>query len=367
MNNENRLTARQLMILVLLFSVGTTILVVPTVLAADAKQDAWIPGLVGVGVGLIFLWLYGTLAKKYPGYTLFDINDLVLGKWLGRMVTFFLVFAATVLSAQVLHYIGAFMTRQIMPTTPIQAINVLMITFVIIGAKSGVIVLGRTAEIFFPWILLLLFLFVIFLIPQAHVKNIMPIGEAGFTAIARASMVIVSFSYFPIILTLCLIATDAQFPSKITKAFIYGGIASGVIMFVIALLSILVLGADQSARHLYSTYALAKKISVGNFLQRIEVTVAFLWFISIYFKLTLYFHVIIKGLSSLFQLRNYKSLSTPTGIIVTVLSLVVYPNTAYDHHWDELTWLPLALCFGLIHPVLLLGISYLRGKYSRDV
>ncbi|WP_173186339.1 GerAB/ArcD/ProY family transporter [Paenibacillus alginolyticus] len=127
----------------------------------------------------------------------------------------------------------------------------------------------------------------------------------------------------------------------------------------------MVMGPDQSSRQVYATYALAKKISVGNFLQRIEVTVAFLWFISIYFKLTLYFHVAIKGIASLFQTPNYKSFTTPIGFIVTVLSLVVYPNVAYTHQWDILTWVPLTFCFGFVYPLLLIGLSYMRSKKDK--
>ncbi|MFD0696964.1 endospore germination permease [Paenibacillus sp. GCM10027628] len=362
MNNEKTITARQLMILIFLFSLGTSILVVPTLLAAETKQDAWISGLAGVGIGLLFLWFYVKLAKKFPGCTLFDIHNLVLGKWLGTVVTLFFVLVGAVISAQVLFYIGAFMTTQIMPTTPIQAIHILMITFVIIGAKTGVIVLGRTAEIFFPWILLLFFLLVIFVSPQSHLINLLPIGEAGILSNARASLMIVVYSYFPIVFTLCLISKDTQFPMRFSKSFIYGGMLSGGIMIIIVLLGILVLGSDQSSRQVYSTYALAKKISVGNFLQRIEVTVAFVWFISIYFKLTLYFHVMLRGIAALFRSQNYKALSTPAGIIVAVLSLVVYPNVAYIREWDEQTWIPLALYFGGVHPVLLLGLGYLRGK-----
>lgn len=365
MNNENILTARQLMILIILFSVGTTILVVPSMLAAETKQDAWISGLMGVSIGLLFLWMYVKLAKMYPDYTLFDMNEIVFGKWLGKAVTLFLVFIAVVISAQVLYYIGTFMTTQIMPTTPIQAINILMITFVILGTKLGVVVLGRTAEIFFPWILLLFFLLVIFVTPQAHFKNLLPIGEASIMSITRASIFMIVFSYFPIIFTFCLISSDAKFPKGFSKSFLYGGIGSGILMIVIVLLSILVMGPDQSSRQVYATYALAKKISVGNFLQRIEVTVAFLWFISIYFKLTLYFHVAIKGIASLFQTPNYKSFTTPIGFIVTVLSLVVYPNVAYTHQWDILTWVPLTFCFGFVYPLLLIGLSYMRSKKDK--
>ncbi|NOU89156.1 GerAB/ArcD/ProY family transporter [Paenibacillus sp. LMG 31460] len=362
MNNENVLSARQLMILIIFFSVGTTILVVPSMLAAETKQDAWISGVMGVGIGLLFLWMYVKLAMMYPDYTLFDMNEHVLGTWLGKTVTLFIVFIAIVLSAQVLFYIGSFMTRQIMPTTPVQAIHILMITFVIIGSKLGVVILGRTAEIFFPWILLLFILLVIFVTPQTHYNNLLPIGETSMMSITRASIFMIVYSYFPIIFTICLISRDAKFPKQLTKSFLYGGIVSGSMMIIIAFLSIMVMGPDQSSRNVYATYALAKKINVGNFLQRIEVTVAFLWFITIYFKLTMYFHVAIKGIASLFHIQDYKSLSTPTGVIVAVLSLLVYPNAAYTRQWDTLTWVPLAFCFGFLYPVLLIGLSYLRGK-----
>ncbi|MDD9268960.1 endospore germination permease [Paenibacillus sp. GCM10023248] len=366
MNNENSLTARQLMILVFLVAVGTTVLVVPSLLAMESKQDAWIAGIAGVAIGLLFIRMYVRLAKMFPAQSLFDMNETVFGKWLGKAFTLLYVFIAAVISAQVLFYIGAFMTTQIMPTTPIQSIHILMITFVIIGAKLGVIILARTAEIFFPWMVLLLILLFICVTPQADVINLLPIGEASLMSIARSSYYIVVFSYFPIAFVLCLITNQVKLPVRFSKAFTYGGITSGVVLVLITLFSIIVMGPDQSSRQIYATYALAKKISVGNFLQRIEVTVAFLWFISIYFKLTLYFNAVLQGIASLFRLQNYKAFATPTGLIITVLSLLVYPNVAYSHHWDEFTWIPLATCIGFIHPALLIGVGYLRKKMTNN-
>lgn len=366
MNNESTLTARQLMIFIFLVSLGTTILVVPSILAAESKQDAWITSIVAVSVGLLLIWMYVKLAQMFPAMTLFDMNEQVLGKWLGKAVTLFYIYMMFVLSAQVLFFIGTFMTTQIMPTTPIQSMHILMITFTVIGTKLGVIILGRTAEIFFPWILLLFFLLVIFVAPQSHLTNLLPIGEANFISIARPAMFMIVYSFFPLAFTVCLISKEVKFPARFAKSFFYGGITSGIIMILLTLLGILVMGADQSSRHVYATYALAKKISVGNFLQRIEVTVAFVWFISIYFKLTFYFHVTLKAISSLFQLQNYKSLATPAGLIVIVLSLMVYPNVAYIHEWDQLTWVPLGICFGCLHPALLITIGYLRRKKVKN-
>ncbi|MDU0202479.1 GerAB/ArcD/ProY family transporter [Paenibacillus sp. MAH-36] len=366
MNNESTLTARQLMIFIFLISLGTTILVVPSILTAQSKQDAWIAGTTAVCAGMLFIWMYVKLVRMYPDMTLFDMNEYVLGKWFGKAVTLLYIYIMFIISAQVLFYIGAFMTTQIMPTTPIQSIHILMITFTVIGAKLGVVILARTGEIFFPWIVLLFFLLVVFVAPQSNMKNLLPIGEASFISIARPAMFMIVYSFFPIVFILCLTSKEARFPARFAKSFFYGGITSGVMMIIITLLGILVMGADQSARHVYATYALAKKISVGNFLQRIEVTVAFLWFISIYFKLTLYFHVTLKAVASLFQLQNYKSLATPTGLIVIVLSLMVYPNVAYIHEWDQHTWVPLGLFFGCLHPGLLIIIGYMRRKKVKN-
>ncbi|MGW9530536.1 GerAB/ArcD/ProY family transporter [Paenibacillus terrae] len=47
-----KISSRQLLILTILFTIGTAILVIPSVMAATAKQDAWIGALVGVGAGL---------------------------------------------------------------------------------------------------------------------------------------------------------------------------------------------------------------------------------------------------------------------------------------------------------------------------
>ncbi|NEW06636.1 endospore germination permease [Paenibacillus sp. SYP-B3998] len=362
MNNANTLTSRQLMIMIILFSVGTTILVVPTLLVVEAKQDAWISGLAGISVGMILLWLYVKVGKRFEGANLFQINEIVLGKWLGMGINLLFASLSTVLGAQVLFYIGIFMTTQIMPTTPIQAIHILMITIVVIGVKLGITNLARTAEIFFPWIVLFFFLLLIFIMPQVHVQNMLPVGEASMKSIIRATSFIVSYSYIPLFLVYSLISPDTRFPINFAKSFYFGGLTSGMILLAIAVLSVLVLGVDQSARQSYSTYALAKKINVGNFLQRIEVTVAILWYISIFFKLTLYFHTGLSGIAYMFRIQNYKVLAIPLGLIVIVFSLMVYPNKAYIQLWDQMTWIPLVIVFGIIHPIVILGISRLRGK-----
>ncbi|MED3940659.1 GerAB/ArcD/ProY family transporter [Priestia megaterium] len=55
MHSQMKLSAAQFRILVIFNSLGDTILVVPGSLTADSKQEAWIPAILGVGVGVLLV------------------------------------------------------------------------------------------------------------------------------------------------------------------------------------------------------------------------------------------------------------------------------------------------------------------------
>ncbi|MCM3676167.1 membrane protease YdiL (CAAX protease family) [Peribacillus sp. V2I11] len=74
-----RISSHQLMILILLYSVGTVILHTPSPLVSFAKQDAWLAALLGTGIALIFVWFYIRVGNLYPDLALNQINEKVFG------------------------------------------------------------------------------------------------------------------------------------------------------------------------------------------------------------------------------------------------------------------------------------------------
>ncbi|NEW06637.1 endospore germination permease [Paenibacillus sp. SYP-B3998] len=355
-----RLTPRQFMILVILFSIGTAILIIPSALAAEAKQDAWILEIVGVGIGIVLCWLYIYISKLHPGCTIFQINEKIFGKWLGKCLSLGIAFTTLIFSSQVLFYVGNFLITQIMPTTPIEATHILVMVIVIMGAKLGVIVLARTGEIFFPWIILLFILFMVVIIPQVQFNFILPIGEVTVMPVIRGALKISSYSYMTTFFVFNVLFNKVASIQKATKGYIVGALVSGIMMFTFVVTSILVLGPENTAVQAYPSYALAQRINIGNVLQRIEVIIAFLWLVSIFFELSLYFYITLQGIAEVFQLKDYKNLCYPIGVIVTVLSFVVYPSTPYQSKWDEQTWIPQALLIGVIYPILIVSIDQLK-------
>lgn len=245
--DKESITPRQLMIIVILYSIGTAILVIPASIAADVKQDAWIPLLMSIGLGVILTLLYTSVAKKYPVVSLFEVNDLVFGKWLGRLITLGISFLTLIFGAQDVFYVGHFMSTQIMPSTPIQFINILFMLVVMMGAKLGLVVFLRTAEIFFPWLILLFTLFMTMNIPNMDTNNLLPIGEATAIPITRSVIRIVCFTYIPLFITIGPIIYQVSNVKRAAKGYLVGVVISGLALLLLVVSSVLVLGADTTA------------------------------------------------------------------------------------------------------------------------
>ncbi|TKH45141.1 spore gernimation protein [Paenibacillus terrae] len=361
MPGQIRISARQLMILTTLYTVGSAILIIPSSVAQIAKQDAWIAVLVGVTAGLLILYLYIKLASLYPQMTLIGILEALLGKWLGKAVglLFFAIFFINA-PVPVLFYLGNFMTTQMIPETPIQAVNILFALIILLAVRLGLEVLARSAELMFPLFILLYILFTGLVISNIKLENVQPVLETGMGPICSAALSFVSTAFLPHIILLMIFPASVNRFDQARKAIFTGSLIGGLMLVVVVSLAILVLGPDLTARNIYPSYALAKKINIGNFLQRIEAVMATMWFISLFFRITVYMHSIVTAIAQIFRLKNDRQLVLPLGILLVALSTIVYPNVPYQQTYDTKTWIPLALSFGVFFPLLLLCIHALK-------
>ena len=362
MNITVKISVRQFTVVVMFYTIGTSILVIPAGLAADAGQDAWIAAMLGWLIGLGCVGLYIILGKQFTNMTLYEYNEKVFGKWAGKLISLFFTFISFVGAATVLYYVGNFMTTQVMPETPIESFLILFAGILVMGLRLGLEVFARTAEILFPWFLILFITLTLFLIPEIEIQKIQPVLEAGITPIMKGALTFMSFASLPLILFLTISPSLINKPEDAGKAFFIGALLGGVFAIIITFLSISILGANFSGRNMYPSYALAKKINVGNFIQRVEIFIAGMWFMTIFFKAIIYSYSFLSGLAQIFGLKDYRPFALPYGLILVVYSLAVYPNAVYMMDFDSSIWPPYALVFGLFLPLFILVVGMLRKK-----
>ncbi len=364
MLDNGKINSLQFAIFVGLITVGDSILVLPTIPAIEAKQDAWLSGILGLAIGLMVVLLHSTVGRLEPNMTLVQFNEKILGKWFGTVASLLFVSYPILTSAATLREIGDFMTTHVMPETPIQAIIILFLGITIMGTRLGLEPMARAAEMLFPLVLLLFLGFVVLLLPEAKLEKMLPVLEGGVKPVLRGSLPVIAFPFLESIVFLMILPYVNE-PAKIRKSFLLGALIGGIVLNVTILLTIVVLGPDLAARHIYPSYALARKISVGRFLERVEAIIMVIWVITTYFKVTFYFYAANFGLAQLLKLKEYRMLTLPLGMILVVMALVVAPNITYYNHTIASYWPYYDFTYGLLFPLVLLGVYAVRKRGTK--
>ncbi|PAB56350.1 GerAB/ArcD/ProY family transporter [Anaeromicrobium sediminis] len=365
MFNNWKISPHQFEILVVMCFIGTSILFSPVDLATTVKQDAWLGAIAGNILGLFLVCLYNAVGNYFSNMTLIEYAESVLGKWLGKTLSLLYFSFLFINCSMILWIAGDFITTQITPEAPIQFTNTLFVLIVIMGTRLGLETFARAAEVLYPFVIGLLIILMIFVLPDIESKNIQPVFEYGIKPMIKGGLFYSSLSSLTLIPLMMIFPAHVNNLKEAKKSFLRGTLLGGFVIFLIVTLCILVLGQDMTARNAFPSYALAKKINIGNIIQRIEAIIAIIWFITTFYKMLLHFYGATLGLAQILNLKDYRPLTLPLGMILVVLSLVVFPNVTYAGIWNTTTWLPYVLTYGFFLPLLLLIVSLFRKSKKR--
>lgn len=365
MSEPRKISAHQLMVMTVLFNIGSAILVIPSNMASIAKQDAWIASLLGMVVGLGAVWIITSVGILFPQRNLIQITENLLGKWLGKIICLWLVITLFLSGPTVvLFLLGNFLVAQMMPETPIEAIHILFALVVVIGVRLGLATIARAAELLLPFFILLYLLLVGLIIPEIRMSNLQPILETKIESVVSATVSFVSTVNLPLIIML-LIFPAVSNPYQARRAVLAGSLIANLSMAIIIFLTISVFGPESTAIHLFPSYELARKIQIGGFIQRFEAILAFIWIISLFFRLALYFEFTTAATAQILNLKDSKPLILPLGMVMVVMSTFIYPSGVDEQTWSSTTWVSYTLSIGFLLPLLLLFLYGLKKMIKR--
>jgi len=363
MMNKNNISAHQFRLLVIFCYIGTAVLIIPGAVADDSKQDGWIATLIGIFIGLVLVWSFTKLGDRMNNMTLVEYSKKILGKWLGSFIALIFSLFLFMNTATIIYILGDFILSEIMPSTPIELIMLIFIVVIIYASRHGIETIARTSEILFYIIAFIFLLFTVILIQDIDFLNIQPIFEFGIRPISKSALTYFSTTSMTLVVFLMFYPASVTKKEKKSakKSFFYGVLIGGFILLIVVLLSILILGPSATARASYPVFKLARKASVGPAIERFESLITILWFVTVFFKTTLYFHGSLIGIAQTFKLKCYKPLTVPMGTILFALTLIIYPNSVYRSDWDSTTWVSIAITFCILIPLILLIVGKVRN------
>lgn len=360
MLEQGKISSRQAMWLIVAFLHGSAILLIPSALVVEAKQDAWLAMGLATLAGLGVIAVYTTLAFKFPRQNFIQYSEIILGKFFGKFVGLIMIWFALHLGGLVVRNFGDFLTASVLPNTPMVIINAIILLLVVFAVRGGLEVFVRVNSLLFPFLILLLLIVTLLAVPRIDIDRLLPVMENGLKPVIAGSLSTVGFPFAETVL-FTMIIPYVNRPEKAKRALLLGGLAGGLILLLVILRTLLVLGPAVTARFWFPVMEAVRMIDIFNFIQRIEAIIIINWIGFGFIKIAVCFYAFVLGLAQWLDLKDYKPLTMPAGVLMLSLSILVYDNYVQEAAFAAKIWFPYALPVTIIIPLIMLIAAKARG------
>lgn len=314
----------------------------------------WMSPLIGCVGGMVTMWTLIRLHRWYPGKTLVEYAEAILGKIAGRIVSIVFLIYVIFSSGYTLRQFSDFISQNFLQTTPLTVIEAGMILVCCIAVRNGIEVTSRMTTPFLPLLIGMVALIILPLI--ADLEPVMPILENGFGPPLLGAFVMQlwfatsSFSAFYI--------PYVHNQDKLMKWGLLAPLLIGVMLSITNWTIASKLGKTITMYH-YPFMILSRYISFFEFFEHLESFVMMIWVVTIFIRLCYSLYAASIGLAQLCVLPDYKPLVLPLGMMIIVFSFWGIPSSQYTSPAYLIP--PLyAFLHGTALPVMLLAMAAVR-------
>ncbi len=343
------ITKKQTIAIMLAFLLGSS-MVLGT--GREAGKDAWIAILAACIMVLPLVLILSRILSLFPGMGLYEIIFTVYGRIIGTVFTLIYVWYTFHIGALVLRNFSEFVKIVGLHETPQFVTAAVFMLLCIWAVKAGIEAIARWTAIVLPIMLLVIFTITMLLIPEYNINNIRPLLYDGVLPVIDASFSVLAFPFAEIVVC-SIIFCYVKRENKPYKIFIWSILISAAVLSISTFRSLLVLGAGNIRLLFFASYASARLVKLGDFLERIEVTVAIVFLLGGFVKTSICLLSASKGIADSFGIQDHRKLAAPVGLLIMMYSLVLFESTIEMFDWASQLYKYYAVPFEIILPVII--------------
>lgn len=346
-----------------IYEIGSTTLFL---LAAEAKQDAWIAMAIASFVGFLLLAVYLAMHRLDPERDLFALCRAYLGKWIGMAIGWSFVGYFAYESSRNLRDLVELTSQILLNDTPLFVIALITIVVVANTARYGARVLFLCSLVLFPFVVVGYLLLVVMLAGQhlIHAVHLLPVLENGWQPIFKAAFPsLVSFPFGQTILFLVFFPVVRSRAPGFTRSvyLAYGGVS----IFLIAMneLILFVLGQSIAEKVTFPLLESVQLIEFSQVFERMDILFVFVLYLGLGVKLAAFYIGAATGFSQLTGI-GYRKGVFMLGAAIFGISFLS-PN--YTHHiWMGKVVTSWFTVFQIALPLLLFMVMKIDGGKKRS-
>lgn len=327
------------------------------------KQSTWIVVLAAFAITILTALMYLSIAKRYPGDNLIQINDNVFGRYFGKVVSVLYIWFFFQLTIHYMYFFNSFWITFIMPETPRYAFLIMFGIVCAYAVRQGLEVIARCSFLFALIVWLTTFLLVILLLGDMKPAFLLPIIEGHFKDFVQSTHIMLTIPFCDIVVFLMIIPYTAD-TQKLKKPVLIGISLSALQLMIVVLRDILTLG-PRVVSSASASFTAARQIDLADILTRMDILVAIALLVTVFIKVTIYYYVTVLGIAQLLNLRSYKSLVIPIGVLAVMIGAVLYPSDMEQVYAAEYVWPFNATVYEFLLPAATLVIIAIKSLKSK--
>lgn len=356
--NKELISDKQGICLITLFITGSTFILG---IGTEAEKDSWLAIILSILFAFPILMIYARLLSLFPKKDLFNILEIVFGKFIGKIISILYIWFSLHLGVLVLRNFGEFIIRISLRETPMIIPMIFIIFLCTWGIKDGIELLGRWSNFFILIIIFLVIIGVLLLVPNIDINNIFPILDNGIKPVIQGAFGVFSFPFAETIL-FCLVFSSLKDNQSPYRVYIFGLIIAGIIVFITSLGDLLILGQNSYSTLFFPGEHTMSRANVGDFIQRIEIIVSISFLTGGFVKISICLLGSCNGVAKLFGFNNYRFIVTPIALLMLNLSYLIYNSLFEMIDWAFNVWPYYAFLFQVILPVIIWVVAEVKHK-----
>jgi len=323
---KGKISSRQLLFLIAGFVQGSVLLVDFTV--GITEHQTWMAILAGLAITTPFFLSYVALSKRFPGMNLVQINDMVYGRFLGKVVSIYYIFFFLMTSSFNIRDVGELYITFLMPDTPFIFLLAVFTAICAYAVAKGIEVLARVSHLFVVTGLFVIISTFILLVDQMDFSNFLPFFELPFVRLVQGVHIVTTIPFGETLVFLMIIGNLNKTEHAVKNAYI-GLLIGAISLFIVAVRNTAVLGGTITI-WTSASFQSIRLIDIGTVLTRMDFLIGIAQTVLIFFKCSLFFYALVVSLSKLFGLKSYLPLVLPLAGIEVIIAATVFQSPV-DH------------------------------------
>jgi spore germination protein KB len=352
----------QLMFLVLSF-LQSMILTINFVYSIT-NYDTWIAVLAAYVIAILFTLLYLAIGLKFPGKNLVEINDIVFGPYLGKLISASYIWFFFQYMIHYMYFFNSFWITFIMPETPRAAFLIMFVFVCGMAVRKGIEVIARCSFTFIIIVTVTILAVTVLLIPDMKPSNLLPIFEVKPLKLIQSIHIILVIPFCDIVAFLFILPYTSN-KRQVRKPVLTALSLSALQLLIVVLRDAVVLGPRMLITS-SASFAVSRQIDIANVLTRLDILVAITMLITVFMKVTIFYYVTVIGIAQTLKLRSYTPLVVPIGILGIAIASNLYPSDMEQIYAGQFVWPFNASVSEFIIPVITIIVIAIRRLPKKE-